>query len=191
MLIDGLDIHEGMFLTIDKKIYKVISCTYGGTAKSHRIAHVGLKSIPEGSFAEKTFNPGQKVESIHPEKNHLQFLYKDKDSFYFMNLANYEQLAVPASLVGNAGLYLKENVEIVVDFFEGQPINIVFPSAIELKVTLCAPGIKGGQESTMKEAVLENGQKTLVPQFIKEGDLIRVDVETGKYVDRKKEATGQ
>jgi len=187
VILDALDVHEGMFLLLEKKIYTVVACAYGGSAKSHRIAHVGLKSIPEGNFTEKTFSPGQKVEAVHPTKTKMQFLYKDQDDYYFMNLETFEQRPIAKTIVGGVGPYLKENDQIHVEFHEGEPVNIVFPESVELKVTLCPAGIKGGQEGTFKEATLENGQVILVPQFIKEGDVVRVNVETGKYMDRKKE----
>lgn len=185
-MMQGTDVHEGMLLLIDGKIYKVISAALRGSAQAHKIMHLGLKSIPEGSFLEKTYNPGEKVEGIHPDRYAMQYLYKDDKDYYFMNTSTFEQFAVSGSIVGNIGLYLKENSEIQVEFYKGLPINIVFPKTVELKVTSSPPGIHEGTDTTMKEVVLENNLKILVPQFIKEGDMIKVDVETGKYIDRVK-----
>jgi len=88
--------------------------------------------------------------------------------------------------VGNAGLYLKENASIQVEFYNGLPINIVFPKHVELKVASASPGIHDGTDTTFKEVVLENNQRILGPQFLKEGDIVRVDVESGKYIERIK-----
>lgn len=185
-MIQGTDAHEGMLLLIDGKIYKIISANLRGSAQAHKIMHLGLKSIPEGHFIEKTYNPGEKVEQITPDRYSMQYMYKDDKDYYFMNSSTYEQFAVPKSIVGNAGAYLKENAQIQVEFYQSSPINIVFPKIAELTIASSPPGIHEGSDSTLKEAVAENGLKILVPQFIREGDIIKVDVETGKYIDRVK-----
>ena len=185
-MIDGTDIHDGMMLLIDGKIYKVISSELRGSAKAQKIMHVGLKSIPEGNYLEKKYNPGDKVEQITPDRFEMEYIYKDDTNYYFMNTQTYEQFAVPNSIVGNVGLYLKENSTIKVEFYNGQPINIIFPKFVELKVISSPPGIHDGADTTYKEVTLENNQKILGPQFLKEGDMVRVNVETGEYLERVK-----
>lgn len=186
MMTDGTNIHDGMLLLIEGKIYKVISSELRGSAKAQKIMHVGLKSIPEGSFIEKKYNPGDKIEQIAPDRFDMQYMYKDETNYYFMNTQTYEQLPVPKEIVGNIGLYLKENATIKVEFYNGQPINIIFPQHVELKVVSSPPGIHDSTDSTYKEVVLENDQKILGPQFLKEGDIVKVEVETGKYMERIK-----
>jgi elongation factor P len=185
-MIQGTDAHEGMLLLIDGKVYKVITAALKGSAQAHKIMHLGLKSIPEGHFTERTYNPGEKVEQILPEKSVMQYLYKDLGGYCFMDMTTFEQLAIPESIVGVIGQYFKENSQIHVEFYNNKPINIVFPKIVELTVVSTAPGIHDGTDSTFKEAMLENGIKILVPQFLKEGDIIEVDTETGKYIDRVK-----
>jgi elongation factor P len=184
MMIDGITIHDGMILSIEGKIYKVISSELRGAAKAQKIMHAGLKSIPEGHYVEKKINPGEKVEQIIPERFDMEYMYKDTANYYFMNTQTYEQFPVPKGIVGNIDLYLKENTAIKVEFYNGQPINIVFPKWVELKIISSPPGIHDGTDTTYKEVVLENNQKVLGPQFLKEGDIVRVDVETGKYLER-------
>ncbi|MCM8781593.1 MAG: hypothetical protein NC828_00840 [Candidatus Omnitrophica bacterium] len=183
-MILATDIYEGMLLLIDGRVYKAISVELRGSAQAHKVAHVGLKSIPDGHFIEKKYNPGEKVEQIFPERFTMQFIYKNDANYYFMNTQTYEQFPVPNGIVGNIGLYLKENSEIQVEFYKGEPINIVFPKIVELKVISSPPGIREGGDTTFKEVVLENNQRLLVPQFIKDGDIIRIDVASGKYIDR-------
>jgi len=173
-----------MMLLIDGKVYKVISSELRGSARAQKIMHAGLKSIPEGHYVEKKFNPGEKVEQIIPERIDMEYMYNDEAGYYFMNNETFEQFAVPSTIVGNIGRYLKENTTIKVEFYEGKPINIVFPKYVELKVVSSPPGIHDGTDTTYKEVTLENGQVVLGPQFLKEGDIIKVDVETGKYLDR-------
>ncbi len=175
-----------MLLLIDGKIYKVVSASLRGSAQAHKIMHLGLKSIPEGHYIEKTYNPGEKVEQILPDIYAMQYLYKDANDYYFLNASTYEQFAIPGGIVGNAGLYIKENAEIQVEFFNGKPINIIFPKVVEEKVSSSPPAIHEGTDTTFKEVTLENGLKILAPQFICEGDVIKIDVESGKYIDRVK-----
>jgi elongation factor P len=185
-MIDATNAYEGMLLKIDNKIYKVISAELRGSAQVHKIMHLGLKSIPEGSYIEKKYNPGEKVEQISPDRFYMEYLYKDDNGYYFMNNETYEQFTVPKGVVGNIGLYLKENSSIQVEFYNGQPINIIFPKHVDLKVLSSPPGIHDGTDTTFKEVVLENNQRILGPQFLKEGDIVRVDVETGRYMERVK-----
>lgn len=186
MMIDGANIHEGMILLIDGKIYKVISSELRGSAKVQKIMHAELKSIPEGNFAEKKYNAGDKIEQVIPDRFDMEYMYKDETNYYFMNTQTYEQFAVPNTIVGNIGLYLKENTKIQAEFYGGRPINIIFPKFVELKVTSAPPGIHDGTDSTYKEVVLENEQKILGPQFLKQGDIVRINVETGEYMERMK-----
>ena len=185
-MVQGIDVHDGMLLLIDGKIYKVISAALRGSAQAHKIMHLGMKSIPEGHFVEKTYNPGEKVEQILPDRYVMQYLYKDNEDYHFMNIATFEQFAVSNKIVGGAGSYLKENAEIQVEFYNGKPINIVFPKMVNLKVTSSPPGMHEGTDTTFKEVTLENNLKVLVPQFIKEGDVVKIEVESGKYIDREK-----
>jgi elongation factor P len=103
-----------------------------------------------------------------------------------MDINSYDQLSIPTTIIGTIGQYFKENAQIQVEFYNGNPINVIFPKYVELAVASAPPGVHGGTDSTYKEAVLENGMKILVPQFIKEGDALKVDTETGKYIDRVK-----
>ncbi len=185
-MIDAANAYEGMLLKIDSRIYKVISAQLRGSAQAHKIMHLGLKSIPEGNYIEKKYNPGEKAEQIIPDRFNMEYLYSDESGYYFMNNQTFEQFVVPRGIVGNAGKYLKENGIIQVEFYNSQPINIIFPKTVELKVTSAPVGIHDGTDTTFKEVVLENSQRILGPQFLKEGDIVKVDVESGKYIERVK-----
>lgn len=180
------EVHKGMLLLIENKVYKVISCQMRGSGQVHKIAHIEMKSIPEGHYIEKKYNPGEKLEHIFPDRFTMQYLYKDEDNYYFMNTQTFEQFPVSKDLVGNKGIYIKENSQIQVEFYNDQPIDIVFPQVVELKVIASPAGTRDSLDTTYKEVMLENNQQLLAPQFIKEGDVVRVDVETGKYLDRVK-----
>ena len=111
-------------------------------------------------------------------------LYREKDQLIFMNMETYEQFPIVAKAVGKQVAFLKENLEIDVLFAEGRALSIDFPKIAELKVANAPPPVKGGGDTTYKEVELENGLKMLVPQFVKEGERIRVNVEDLSYLDR-------
>jgi elongation factor P len=122
------------------------------------------------------------------EKQSLEFLYSDADHCYFMNPENYEQVPVPAAIVGPQARFLTEAMQVPVEFVEGRPVSVVFPEIIEARIADTAPPVHQQADSTRKPARLENGVEIMVPQFIKAGDVIRVDVAALKYVDRAKGA---
>ena len=116
----------------------------------------------------------------------MQYLYHDGENLVFMDSESYEQTPISEENVGEARLFLKENTEVEVLFWNGNPINIELPSFVELEVTKSDPGLKGDTSSgATKPATLETGAEIQVPLFIKEGDILRVDTRTGEYAERK------
>lgn len=183
-MLEATEIRVGNVLRLDNKIMKVLSQEIRGTGKFGKTVHMKLKSLEDGNLHEKSLRAEDRVEDIAVERAKMQFLYKDGDQFVFMNMTNYEQLSLSAKSIGRQEVFLKEGIELEVLFAESKPMSIDFPKLVELKVTSCAPPTKGGGDSNYKEAELENGLKVLVPQFLKEGDAIRVNSETLAYEDR-------
>ena len=128
--------------------------------------------------------PEERLEETHLEKQEMEFLYSDTESATFMNPKTYEQFSVPLEAIGKAAGFLKPEMEVPVEFFEGQPVSIVFPEIVEVKVETTAQPVHQQQDNTYKYATLENGLELMVPQFIKPGETIRVEVASGRYVDR-------
>jgi len=178
------EIRVGNVIRLDGKILKVVSQEIRGTGKFGKTAHLKLKSLEDGHVSEKGLRAEDKVEEVSLERVKMQFLYKDADQFVFMNMQNYEQFELPGSTVGKQEIFLKENSEIDVEFVEGKAMSVAFPKMVTLKVANTPPGIRGAGDSTYKEAELENGLKILVPQFLKEGESIRINVEDLSYVER-------
>lgn len=178
---------ENQTLLIDGKIYKVVGIQFGGAAKAGRLVHLKLKGIPDGRYQEMTFHGNDLLNEVSLERYEMEFLYSDGENFYFMNTQTYEQFPIRKEMVDDKFTpYLKENTKIQVEFFGEEPVNILFPKIMELKVISTPEGIHETETSTYKEAILENGLKILVPQFTKPGDLVRVEVPTGRYLDRVK-----
>ena len=183
-MIDATGIHAGNVIRVDGKVSKVLSSEIRGTGKFGRTVHVRLKSLEDGNLMEKSLRAEEKIEDVGVHEAKMQYLYRDGDKFIFMNNETYEQFPIPAESVGRQDIFLKENAEIGVLFAGEQALAINFPKIVELKVTAAPQGLKGGTETTYKEVELENGLKILAPQFIKEGETVRVDVEGLSYLER-------
>lgn len=178
------DIRVNNVIHVDGKSCKVLTQEIRGTGKFGKMVHTKLKSLEDGHILEKSFRADDKVEDISVHFVKMQYLYRESDQFVFMNMESYEQFSISAKAVGKHEVFLKENEVIEVLFGEGKVLSVVFPKIVELKVTSTAPGVKGQGDSTYKEAELENGLKILVPQFVNEGEKIRVNTEDLSYLDR-------
>jgi len=183
-MLAATDIRNGNVLRIDGKPCKVISYEVRGTGKFGKTIHLKLKNLEDGHMVEKSFRAEDKAEDLELHHAKMQYLYREGEQFIFMNMETYEQLPISAKAVGQQKVFLKENEEIMVFFLEDKPISIDFPKVVELNVTSAPPGVKGQTDTTYKEVELENGLKILVPQFIKEGERVRVNVDDLTYVDR-------
>jgi elongation factor P len=117
----------------------------------------------------------------------MEYLYSDAENCIFMSPVSFEQVEVPRAALGPAEKFLNEGTKLPVEFFEGRPISIVFPDIVEARITETSPPMHSGQDSTWKQARLENGVQIQVPLFIAPGELVRVDVRTSRYVERVRE----
>ena len=177
------EIKVGHVVKVDGKHCKVIAQEMKGTGQFGKTVNLKLKMVEDGHIAERSYRAEEKVENVDVRYIKLQYLYRDGNNFVFMNNENFEQFSVPAKTVGKQELFLKENAEIDVVFDGEKPISINFPKSVDLKVTSAAPGV-AGRDTTYKEAELENGLKILVPQFVKEGETVRVNVDDLSYLER-------
>ena len=150
----------------------------------HGFIELKLKDIHFGHFADRRFKHADKLEDVELTKRSMEFIYSDADSCFFMDPETYEQVGIPRAAIGQTEKFLKEGTKAAVELVGEEPVSIQLPKAVELKVASTGPGIREGQDNTMKPAVLENGLEILVPQFIETGDRVRVDTEKFKYIDR-------
>lgn len=179
------DVKEGMALQLDGKLYKVVEAVrHAGSGQMHGFIELKLHDVRFGHFADRRFKHADHLDSVTLDKRHMDFLYSDSESCFFMDPASFEQVGVPKSAVGNTEKFLKEGMKCTVELLGEEAVSIQFPKVVELKVASTGPGIRGGQDNTMKPATLENGIEVLVPQFVETGDAVRVDTEKVKYIDR-------
>ena len=184
-MINVNEFKTGMTIEYDGNIYMVLDFQHVKPGKGAAIVKAKLRNLRTGSIAEYTFNAGTKVPQARIEKKAMQFLYSMNDTYYFMNMNDYEQIELAKSLIGDDADLLKENLEVDIMFFEGEMLGMNLPDKISLKVTHTEPAVKGNTTSSaMKDATLETGKVVKVPLFIEEGEEILISSKDGKYVSR-------
>jgi elongation factor P len=143
-----------------------------------------LINVRSGRMWEPHFRPQERLEELQLDRHMMEFLYADGDTCTFMRPDTFEQIEVSSAIVGGAKDFLQPGMELPVEFFEGEAIRAVFPEVAEARVATTAPPSHSQRDSAWKEAVLENGLAIRVPLFIAPGETVRVDVKSGRYVER-------
>lgn len=183
------ELHARDVLSLEGGFYKVLSVNlHTGGGKSGAMVHARLRHLETGNISEKRFATTEKMETIPVEFVHMQFLYAQDEDMVFMNPASYEQYTLKKTAIGPGAIFLKEEDTIDVEMFEGKPLGVSLPETLILKVASTGEGLRG--DATFKEAVLDNGVTVMVPQFVREGDMVRLNVETREFVDRVREKSG-
>ncbi len=179
------DIKVGTVVKVDSKPYLVTTSQFNRKQQRKPVMRTKLKSLIDGSALEKTFLAGESFEFAEIERRRCQYLYKDADSANFMNNESFEQFTLPLDQVVEPLQFIKDDTEVFVTFYEGNPIGVQPPIKAELKVVETPPGVKGDTaKGGTKPAVLETGAVVNVPLFINEGDVLEVNTETAEYVRR-------
>ena len=180
-------LRAGMAVRFEGQAYKVLAAEHHlGQGKMGGAAHTRLKNLSTGTLREINFRAELKLEEIETRKVPMDFLYADAEQCTFMNPETFDQISVPVSLVGPQTALLQTDMRVAVDFVEGQPVGVVFPEVLEVRIGETAPPSHAQVDSVWKPARLESGVEVMVPQVIKDGDLIRLDVANMKYMDRAK-----
>ena len=184
-MINVNDIKNGLTIKIDNNLYQVAEFQHVKPGKGSAFVRTKLKNLRTGTTVETTYNTNVKLETARIEKQNMQFLYAQGDTYYFMNMVTYDQVELKKSQLGDDYKFLKENLEVIISFYEGEVLGMILPDKIEYMITKSEPGVKGNTTSTaMKDAELENGMVVKVPMFIDEGEKILVSTADGKYVSR-------
>ncbi len=179
------DIKNGMTVIIDGNLCSIQEFQHVKPGKGPAFVRIKLKNLRTGSIVEQTFNTNIKVTKAHIEKNSVQYLYASGDNLVFMNNETYEQIEVPRSVLGSDVDYIKEGIDISIDFYEGEIIGITLPEKIEYEVIETTEAVKGNTtNNAQKDAKIETGKIIKVPLFISEGEKILVTTKDGKYASR-------
>lgn len=181
------DLKKGTVIQLDGKPYRVTDYAQKVMGRGGSIVNVKLKNLVDGSVIPKTFKGQDKIEPAEVRNKTVQYLYNDGDTYYFMDPENFEQFELSADIVDSAAPYLKAEDMLGLQFFGEKVINVELPKNIYLEVTYTEDVVKGDTTSSvLKDATVETGLTVKVPAFIKTGDIISVDTETGEYRERKK-----
>ncbi|MGB9735887.1 MAG: elongation factor P [bacterium] len=182
------EIKNGEIILIEGQPYRVISVVkHAGAAKMSGVVHLKLKNLKTLSETDKRFRPDEKIEDVTLEKRNMEYIYAEGDNYYFMDQTTYEQIPITGKILGPIVKFLQPNITLPVEFFNGEPINVIFPETITLKVKTTGSGVKGDSDVVWKSAILENDMEINVPPFIEVGDTVKINVYTGEYIERVKE----
>ena len=181
------DFRNGMALNIDGKLVTIVEFQHVKPGKGGAFVRSKLKDVRTGAVVEKTWRAGEKVEEVRLERIPMQFLYQDDDMLNVMHPETFDQIAIPASLLGNAIKFLKESAQIEVMMHGEKPITAELPNFLELEVTSTEPGFKGNTATgATKPATVETGAEVAVPLFIEVGNVLKIDTRKGVYMERVK-----
>jgi len=175
----------GIVVKFNDEPYQIVFFQHSRTARGGAFVRTKLKNLITGQTLEKTFNSSDKVQEAKIEKTKANFLYSKNNKFFFMNQSTYEQFFLDAKSLGGQKKFLKEGEEVQILIFEKKPVNIELPKKINVKVVESPPNIKGDSVITPTKIVkIETGFTINVPIFINKNDIIKINTETGKYVNR-------
>lgn len=179
------DIKVGTAITYEGAPYRIIRATHSKQARSAAVLRTKMKNLITGQVLEHTFGSGDSVQPADLERAVANFQYREGDEFMFMNNDTYDQFSLDAESVGELGNYVKEGEDVDVMYYEGKPVTIALPPKVVLTVVEAPPGVKGDSASNVtKKVKLETGYEVSVPLFINEGEKIRINTDTGDYVER-------
>lgn len=182
---DTSDFRTGMVLNHKNALWSIVEFQHVKPGKGPAFVRTKLKGVQTGKVVEETFRAGEKVEEVRLERRDYQFLYVDGDFMTFMNLETYEQISLPMDTLGDLAKYVKESETVSMLLQEGNPLTVEPPLTVELQVAKTDPGVRGDTaQGGTKPATMETGLVVMVPLFIEEGEVLKIDTRTGKYLGR-------
>lgn len=184
-MVSAGEFKKGLTVELDGQVWVIVDFQHVKPGKGAAFVRTKIKNVVNGNVLERTFNPTERVPKAHVETKEMQYLYNDGDLYYFMDSETYEQIPMNHDIVEDALQFVKENMNVTVKFFKGNPFSVEAPNFVELEVAQTDPGFKGDTATGgTKPATLETGAVVQVPLFVNEGDVIRVDTRSGEYMSR-------
>ncbi len=179
------DFRKGLKVQLDGEPYLMIEMNFVKPGKGNAMYKCKLRNLLRGNMLDRTYKGGDSLESADVEEFEVQFLYRQQDTFVFMDDKTYEQYELTAEQVEEAWKFLKEGMKCQMMLFNGNPISMTPPNHVELKVEYCEPGAKGDTATNVTKPVkVETGAEFLAPMFINIGNVIKIDTRSGDYVER-------
>ena len=179
------DFKKGLAIKYNGDTYILVGYQFVNPGKGTAFTRAKIKNIKTQKVNEVTFKSGENIEEANMEYKKCQYMYNDGTDYHFMDNTSYEQFSMPADVIGEQGNYMMDNGEVTTVFVDNMPVSIQLPPKMDFTVTESPPGEKGDTATGgTKHVTIETGAKVAAPLFIKEGDKIRVNTETGEYVER-------
>ncbi|PIR92020.1 elongation factor P [Candidatus Falkowbacteria bacterium CG10_big_fil_rev_8_21_14_0_10_44_15] len=179
------EIKLGTLIKINDEPYVVIRSDHHKMGRGGAVLKTKLKNLITGNVLEKTFQGNDKAEAAATEEKTANYLYKNQNEAHFMDNESFEQFSLSLEQLGDAAKFMPDGTDVKMLYFEDKPVSVRLQPKVALKVVSTPPGVKGNTVSNVtKIATLETGAEIAVPMFINEGDNIRVNTETGEYVER-------
>lgn len=184
-MISANEFRKGATFEMDGHVYEIVDFQHVKPGKGAAFVRTKIRDVMSGSTRDHTFNPSDRYPLARIENKAMQYLYADGDLHYFMDTETYEQLPLESDLFGDARLYIKENDNANIKFYQGKAFSVEAPNFVELAVIETEPGIRGDTASgATKPATVETGAVLQVPLFVEIGDVIKIDTRTDEYLSR-------
>ena len=184
-MISAGDFKNGVTVEIDGNNYQILEFQHVKPGKGAAFVRTKLKNIISGGVVEKTFRPTEKFPKAHIDRKDMQYLYRDGDLFNFMDVETYDQIALNEDVVGDSLKFVKENEVVKICSHNGNVFSVEPPLFVELAITETEPGFKGDTaQGATKPATVETGAIVMVPLFVEQGDVLKIDTRSGEYLSR-------
>ena len=184
-MIKAVNLKAGKIITFNGQLHEVVEAQHYKPGKGGAIVRTKLKNLKTGSIISETMRPDDSYDEAYIEQKPMQYLYKDSHGFCFMDESTYEQIHISEEKVGDAADYMKENMTVTANIYDGNVMSVTPPIQVTLKIVETEPGFRGDTVSgATKPATLETGKVVKVPLFVENGEVIKVDTRTGEYAGR-------
>ena len=184
-MIDVNDLRKGVTFELDNTLYKVLDYEHHKPGRGKATIRVKARNLRTGTILDKSFISGDRVQDVRLDYHNVQYLYTDGELYHFMDLDTYDQPAISSKIVGDAAGYLKEGLEVKLTFYQNEALDIDLPITVDLAVIKAEVAVRGDTATGVtKKVITETGLEVQVPNFVEEGNTIRVDTRTGSYITR-------
>jgi elongation factor P len=184
-MIDAGELKKGVAIELDGQLYQVIDLQHIKMGRGSAQIRLKLRDIRAGHTTERSFQASEKFKMAPLERRHVQYLYNDGDNYYFMDQETFDQPGISKDTLGDSVNFLQEGMSCKLTFYKGEPLDIELPLTVDLKVIYAEVAVRGDTATGVtKKVKVETGAEVQCPNFVKEGDTIRVDTRDGSYVTR-------
>ncbi len=185
MQINATAIRAGNILEVDGQLWRVLKVQHVTPGKGVACMQVEMRNVETGTKTNKRFNSTERVERVTLSQREMQFLYEDGDQYHFMDLETFDQITLPREMVEHALPYLLPEMQVTIEFHGERPLNVRLPQTVVLEVVECDAVVKGQTATgSYKPGKLETGAPIMVPPYLEPGTKVRVNTETGEFVER-------